>query len=511
MSQPTITPWSTITREYAAGYPDWVTEEDQARIRAYQAYQMMYWTEDRAFPVVRAEEDGQPLYVPKPKTIADTTAHFLLKGLTIELEGGNDQLKQFLQNFLDREEFLARFNVAKLKGVVLGDWYLHVTADPALPAERRISISTIDPAAVFPEYHPDDEQTVTGYKVVEAWPHPDDDTKTVLKILRYWYNWENPEDTTIFREETLWEMEGWNNPDKATMVKVLLEEAPLPPEITALPIYHFKNADWDGNLFGNSEFKGVERVLQGIDQAISDEEIALALVGLGVYATDAGRPTRNGKEVDWVIAPGTVLEVPGATMIKRLEGITSVTPVQDHLEYLDQTLYEATQTSDIALGKIDPQVAESGIALAIKFLPTAAKLEYRDQQGLARLTQMWFDMKAWFKAYEGMDFGEAKILPKIGDKLPVNRKSVFDELNQMFDRKIISAEYYRTEIARQLGYVFPKDMAQQILDEQKASMELMQQFKDPPENEGDTKTGGNRSNNKNKVNESNGTEARGSS
>lgn len=519
-SELTVTPWSTVTREYAAGFPDWVKDElDQERLRAYQAYEMMYWSIDRALPIMRAAEDGQPIYLPKPKTVVDTTAHFLLKGLQIAVEGGDESLKQVLQDFLDRESFLARFNVAKLKGVCLGDWFWHITADPDQPEGKRLSLSTIDPAAVFPEYHPDDMQTVVGIKIVDTWPHPSDETKTVLKILRYWYNYEDPTDTLIYREEHLWEMEGWNNPEKAVLVKVLLEPAALPPEITQIPVYHFKNADWDGNLFGNSELKGVERVLQGLDQAISDEEIALALVGLGVYATDAGRPKQNGKDVDWVIAPGTVLEVPGATMIKRLEGITSVTPVQDHLEYLGESLFEATQTSDIALGKVDAQVAESGIALALRFLPTAAKLEYRDEQGLATLTQMLYDLRAWFKAYEGVDFGEARIVPTIGDKLPVNRTKVLDELNQLFDRKIISAEFYRSEAERQLGYVFPKDIAKQILEEQRASLMLMQEFKQPeqgvtsggnPKTKDNGKADKNQSNNSNKTNESNGTEAGGS-
>lgn len=95
----------------------------------------------------------------------------------------------------------------------------------------------------------------------------------------------------------------------------------------------------------------------------------------------------------------------------------------------------------------------------------------------------------------------------------------------MKDRKIISAQFYRDEVQKRLDYVFPDDMEQQILDEEMRQLELMQQFKDPPQNEeennpqqigpGGRKEGAgdtisrrqrSRSNNTSRTNESNGTE-----
>lgn len=508
----TVTPWTTAT-PYATGFPSWVPEADIQRIQAYEVYNNLYWSEDRAVEVMRRSEDGQPLYIPKPKMVVDTTAHFLLKGLSIGLvDPKKDAAKQkYLDDFLARETFIARFNVAKLKGVALGDWLFHITADPDQPEGGRLSLTTIDPAAYFPEWDPDDQETRSGVKLVEPWTDPEDPTKTFVKILHYFYNLEESADRRVWREENIWEVDGWNNPKKAKLHKQLLALEPLPDLITEIPVYHFKNADWDGFLFGNSELKGVERLFKGIDQTMSDEELALALVGLGVYATDAGRPVVNGREVDWVIAPGVVLEVPGATMIKRLEGITSVTPNQDHLKYLDQSLRESTQTSDVVLGNIDATVAESGIALAIKFLPTAAKLEYRDEAALAKLNQLWYDIRWWFKEYEGFDFGDSLIVARIGDKLPVNRAKVIEELNNFIDRQLITRQYYRDELTRKLGYIFPDDMGDQVTNEKKADLELMQQFSPAPTTTpqggtGNPVDGGNQSNNKNKVNESKGTE-----
>lgn len=465
----TVTPYSTVT-PYATGFPSWVDEADAERLAAYTSYQNMYWSETQAFQLIKRNEDGRSLYIPKPKMIVDTTAHYLLKGLTVGVEDPekDSEVHDVLDGFLKREAFYSKFQVAKLTGVTKGDWVIHLTADPKKPGLTRISMNSIDVGSYFPEYDPDDMTTVIGAKLVEQWVHPDDPSKTLVKILRYWYG----TDGKVWREENLWEMEGWNNPKKARKYKVLIAPGPLPSPIRIIPLYHFKNAEWDGYPFGNSELKGYERVFQGINQAISDEELALALVGLGVYATDAGRPLdENGNETDWEVAPGKVWEMPGATMVKRLEGITSVTPVLDHVEYLERSLLDASGTSEVALGRVDTQTAESGIALALKFMPTLAKIEYRDNAGVAILQQMWYDLKSWFFAYEGLDFGDTEIFVRLGEKLPVNRAKVIEELNNMLDRDVISRKYYRQEATRWLGYVFPSTIERDILDEKKALAE----------------------------------------
>lgn len=516
----TVTPYSTVT-PYATGFPSWTSEADAERLAAYTAYQNMYWSEEQAFKLIRRNEDGRSLYVPKPKMIVDTTAHYLLKGLSIGVKDpeAESDLHEFLEDFKKREAFYSRFQVAKLTGVTRGDWVMHMTADPTRPEKTRISLNSVDPGSYFPEYDPDDMQTVVGAKLVEQWENPDDPSKMLVKVLRYWYGTEG----LVWREENLWEMEGWNNPKKAKKYRALIQAAPLPAQIRVIPLYHFKNAEWDGYPFGNSELKGYERLFQGINQAISDEELALALVGLGVYATDAGRPVDdNGVEQDWEVAPGKVWEMPGATMVKRLEGITSVTPVLDHVEFLERALLDASGTSDVALGRVDTQTAESGIALALKFMPTMAKIEYRDNAGVAVLQQMWYDWKFWVLAYEGLDFTDQEIFVRLGEKLPVNRAKTIEELNNMLDRKVISRKFYRQEATRLLGYTFPSTIEADMLAEEKALKEaqmLPAAQADPAqvsgpggrlEGAGDTlpKAQQNQSNNASKTNESNGTEVK---
>ncbi len=121
MPEATVTPYSTVT-PYATGFPQWVGEDDQERLAAYTTYQNMYWSEDQAFKLIRRNDDGRPIYVPKPKMIVDTTAHYLLKGLDLGLVDPekNAEFKAFLDNLLHRERFYAKFEIAKLAGVVRG-------------------------------------------------------------------------------------------------------------------------------------------------------------------------------------------------------------------------------------------------------------------------------------------------------------------------------------------------------------------------------------------------------
>lgn len=514
--QTTTTPYSTIT-PYVSGYPTWIPKEDQERIAAYKSYEDMYWGTKDAFKLIRRAEDGTPIYIPNTMTVVDTTSHYLLKGLQITL-GDPEKNKDFgeiLNAFLKREKFYSRFQVAKHSGVTRGDWVFHITADPLLPEGSRISLTSLDPAMYFPEYDPDDLDKRIGVRLVEQQRDEKDPNKTVVKVLRYWY--EGVEGRRrVFREEAVWKLEGWDKPEKAEKVKQLIPVGPLPAQVTQIPVYHFKNRPWQGDPFGGSELKGFERLFHAVDQAISDEELALALTGLGVYATDAGRPVdEDGNEVDWVIAPAKVLEVPGATMFKRLEGVGSVTPVQDHLKYLEQSLFRASGTSDVALGNVDVNIAESGIALAIKFMPTLAKLEERDNEGIDILTNLFYDLKFWLLTYENFNYLEIDVEPKLGDKLPLNRSKLIEELNNMLDRDVISRKYYRLRMT-ELGHDFPENMEDEILEEKKK----MNEAKTPPQllpgpggrlqGAGDTLPADQLTNNNNKAktNESKGTEVK---
>lgn len=531
MADATITPYSTVM-PFAGDKPVWLNEMDGERLAAYTAYETMYWSNEDCIALIRRNDDGAPLYIPKPKMIVDTTAHYLLKGMHVGVVDvkTNAELVLAIDNFCKRERFYSRFQVAKLAGVCRGDWVFHMTADPNKEEGSRISLNSVDPATYFPEFDTDDLEKRTGAMLVEQSVHPDDPNKVALKVLRYWKEYDPetgaPLSPLVWREENLWEVEGWQDEKKAKKLKTLIPAGTLPTDITTIPLYHFRNAEWDGYEFGNSELKGYERLFQAIDQAVSDEEISLALVGLGVYATDAGRPKdKNGKDTDWIVSPGEVWEMPGATMVKRLEGITTVQPVLDHVGYLEDNLPQTHET----LAKVDVNTAESGIALALKFMPTLAKIEYRDTAGVEILTQMWYDWKFWWKAYESQDFTLIDIVITLGEKMPLNRPKVIEELNNLLDRHIISKQFYRDQLTKMLGYEFPEGIAQEILDEIMAEAEARIVVNPTGGAEGNTGDGSKQigpggrkvgagdtkdpkdqstSNNKTRVNESNGTEVK---
>lgn len=501
---------------------NWVREEDRARIAAYVKYDQIYWNEPQQF-ALRVLEGEDPLYIPNARVVVDTTSHYMLKGLTINSEDA--ATKAALEPFLKREAFYSRFNEAKTSGVARGDWVYHMTADPSKKEGTRISLVPVHPGSVYPIWDADEPDKMIGVHLADAIPDPNDPLKTRLRRLTY--RVEEDENGTeegrrISRQEDIWELEtAWFGGDRAKKVKTILPYALLDARIKQLPVYWFKNRAWSGEDYGSSELRGLEFMLQSISQGDTDVSASLALEGLGVYATDGGRPVSDdGSETEWEVAPGKVMEVPQGSYFRRVEGVNSITPATDQIDYLENKIYGATGLSDVALGKVDAQVAQSGIALAIKFIPTLAKIETRDQQCIDVLTQMFFDWKTWYEVFEGKSLS-GDIVPSIGDKLPIDRVARVNELNNMYDRKIITRQYYRDEMEK-LGYKFPADIETELAKEAEQAMlqarAAMLATKDTEggavngksgDSEGGTlPSSGNRSNNKDRPNESAGTEAK---
>jgi hypothetical protein len=533
----------------------WLPPDDRDRARAYVKYDQLYWN-DQAQYFLRVMADEKPVYVPNPRTIVDTTSHYYLKGLSVgpKKAGEGSPLSKALTEFLKREMFYSRFHQTKHQGVARGDYAFHMTADMSKPEGRRISLTPIHPSKVILDTDPDDITRVIRVHLVELAPHPDVEKakkgEKAVKELVYWYKGENEDlpdsglklddiargfegdkgQRTVYRKETLWATDKpWWNPGEREELAVLLEEEPLPDPIDTIPVYWFNNQSWDSKPYGYSELRGFEPIFQNTSQGMTDQGTALSLLGLGLYATDGGKPTdpTTGQDVDWEVYPGYVAEVPAGAYFRKVEGITSVAPNIEHVDYLESKLREAGGLSDVALGRVDVQTASSAIALAIKFMPTLAKLDERDKAGVDRLGQLFFDWKKWWQAYEGETFTD-EIVVTIGDKLPTDRTARINELNNMLDRGIISKQYYRDEM-QNLGYSFPPDLVAQIDAEKKKEAEQAAAMappglqdnaqgaadgsKAPPPNPNqpgqvtEKKVVPNQSNNRKRPNESSGTEA----
>lgn len=505
-----VTPYSTISPLFIEE-PLYVPELDRERLAAYDMYERIYWNVPRTFKITMRGTNDQPIYIPNARAVCNETSHYLLKGLSINAlrtaeGGGNSPLQEALKAFMKRERFLSKFTTAKWSGVVRGDWVLHLTADPTKPAGRRVSVNSVDPAAYFPEYDDDDLDRIVAVNLVEQILDPDDG-KYYMKRLRYWYP-EGEEDEEgnrrVARQEQILEVDGWWKGKAARVKATLMKEELLEEGISTIPVYHFKNIDWQGDPFGRSEIAGFESLQSAINQTISDEELALALAGLGVYATDAPTPTDDdGNELDWEIAPAGVLEVPSGSEFERVQGISTVTPSQDHLRFLIESLYEGSST--FRTGSADVQLAESGVALALRFSPTMAKLEQRDLDGTDKLENFWYDWKFWMRAYEQIDFTDQEISVTLGQKLPTNRVEVLNELNNMLDRMVIDRQFYREQMKARLGYDFPDDMGERVRKEQE-ELTKARMFESPVNGE-DPTSQDRGANNSGRPNESAGTEA----
>lgn len=476
----TLTPYSTIKPLFPATKPTWIPDElDQERILSYQLYEQIYWNVPETFKVVARSEDN-PIYIPSGRTIVEATNRYTSPKFRVDLfpvpgsTTSGDVIMQahaYLQAFFTRERFFSKFAGNKRYGLIRGDWLWHVSADPLKPQGSRISIHALDPASYFPIWHPDDLDRILGCHIVEQFIPPGE---TTAKIKRTTYRKSDADGTSapggqISYEVGIFATDDWGGPEsRPEQVIVPLQTLP----ITTLPVYHLKNFDEPQNPFGSSEMRGLERIIAAINQGVSDEELTLAMQGLGMYATDAPPPTDDDdNETDWVLGPRRVVEHPLGTKFIRVNGVGSVMPFQDHLSYLSRSLDEASGTPNMAKGSINVSAAQSGIALFLELAPMIAKTDEKDLGILESHDQMMYDLvNQWFPVYEKVGFEGMFTKCAIGDKMPVDREKRLVELDNMMDRQVISAAYYRSEASR-LGYIFPEGIGLDIVEEKAALAE----------------------------------------
>lgn len=478
MTQPagTFTPYSTLQSFFPGAKPTWIPDElDQERILSYQIYEMIYWNIPDAFKLTWRGTADKPIYLPSAKTIVETLHRYIAPSMTFNIAptalngAGESEIigaQEYLQDFFTRERFMSKLNTGKRYGLIRGDWLWYIIADPNKAPGTRISMRMLDPASYFPVFDPDDIDKMTGCHIVDQYIPPGS-TDIVIKRTTYrkpGYSTAFPDSQWITVSEAIFATDDWGGPE-AKPLKTLRPEVEL-AGIPTLPIYHIQNFEEPQNPFGSSELRGFERIITALNQGISDQELALALDGLGLYTTTAPRPTDDdGTEQNWILGPGRVVERPVGSEFSRVTGVSSVTPFTDHLNWLRERMNEASGISDVAVGSVDVTVAQSGVALALQFAPLLAKTDEKDQVIVDVHAQMNYDLITyWFPVYESTQFVGMRVNPVLGDKLPVDRDTRLGELNNMYDRQIISAAYYRAEAAK-LGFIFPEGIGAETLNE----------------------------------------------
>lgn len=464
-----MTPYSTVVNLAGTvtgannSVPSWVPWIlDQQRIQSYQLYEEIYWGVPDTFKLVARGSEDKPIYLPSGRQIVDVCDRYVGNNFTWVCSDPNGQ--SFFDQLFAREAFKSNFQGNKLYGIMRGDWCWHITANPLKSAGSRLTIRALDPSSYFPITDDNDVDRIIGCHIVEL---VQGEKETTVKRLTYRKVFTTGQFPTITSEIAIFKLDEWGGPT-AKPLQVLQPVTNLPPSITALPVYHIRNFLEPQNPFGSSEMRGFERVITAVNQSISDEDLTLAMDGLGMYATNAVSIDDAGDEVDWDIGPAKVMELKGSkneVFFDRISGVGSVVPYQDHIKFLLDQMMQASGTPDIATGKVDVKVAESGVALLLQLAPILTKAEKKDTLLLDTHNQMFYDLlNGWVPAYEQTSFTGATLLANVGDKLPFNRKQRFDELVAMLGAKVIDTQFFRDEMSK-LGYTFPADLATRVQSE----------------------------------------------
>lgn len=450
--------------------PSWLDQDDAIRRLTYELYEDIYWNVPGVFKLDMRGTNNRPIYVPSAKTIVEATNRFLGRGFTFAATIGTaqsekDALTAAFSQLFKREQWRSKFASQKRYGLIRGDAMWHVVGNDTAAQGRRISLYELDPGSVIPIYDEENLERVIGYHIVEY--IVGDDGKSFIRRQTY-LKQTTGTSTIILSSLGDFEEDKWRDL-KAQPLKWLKPQFQLPPQVTSLPIYQWRNQRIPNWPFGASEIRGVERLMGAVNQAISDEELALALDGIGVYATTSGPPKDDqGDDLDWVLGPGSVVEHAPGTDFNRVGGVGSLQPFQDHLSYLNTAMREVSGTPDSAIGKVDVSIAESGISLALQMGPMLAKVDERNDDLLDTHDQMFFDLATmWFPAYEKMSFGDALVEPQVGDALPENKQQSIDNIIALHAEGVVDTRWALDQLTK-LGYDVSNVNLDAILAEQAA-------------------------------------------
>jgi hypothetical protein len=487
MADNTLTGQYSVVATFLAGYaPTWMAHDvfEAARIASYSFYDNLYWNDAGGFRMTLRGDEEFPVYIPSARRIVNTFNRYVARQMSVAVTGDTpDQVTAAQAEFdrlFKREAFLSQFNHSKRMMLTKGDMVFGIFADPLKPEGTRINIEDVDPAKFFPIKNPDNPKKIWGQSIIELVHIGDKDYIQIQRWLKPIhpdhpnYNETAPDyEADIAFDQVIWEMESWYDPEKRKPFQVTTALDIL-PGIKALPLYHFANNKDPNNTYGTSDLKGLERIFLAINQTATDEDVAIAMAGLGLYVADASPVDDEGNATDWVLGPKRVVEMPRDGKFTRISGVGSVEPTQGHMDWIQGQAESVLGISDVALGQADVSVAESGIALALRMAPLLDAADERDQEIRDILIQMFYDLKTyWFPIYERINMGDdvtgARVEPVFGEKLPVDKKTELDRLAQLFLDKVIPLPVYWEKL-RAIGYDLPTDAAMVTMFEDTADL-----------------------------------------
>jgi hypothetical protein len=477
-----FSPWSGVKGLFPQILPQWLPESDRDRVVAYGIYDQMYWNHPTTYKI--KTDDNQEIYLPSPRILIEAINRFLLPnfGWAIDPASGtpNDQLavSDLLTSIFTREQFRAKFKTQRRFGLVKGDCMWHLIADPGKAEGTRISLLELDPSSYFPITDPQNDTRVIGcYIVTLVWA---DIKRTKQIVQRQWYqkigdqvwsqlgyyettSWDERPGSSQTEIKAAQPPEMTLTPEAAAILNAQMTGFFLPAPITSLPVYHIKNFRTTNQLYGSSQLRGFEAIFQAINQTITDEDITLAMNGIGMYATNSSPPVDdNGLETAWRLGPARVVEYDAGSTWDRVSGATDLSAFKQHHDMLFTGPQQAMGIPDLALGYVDKQIAESGISLMIKMGPLLAQEEEKSDELLSVYDHMFYDMvNQWLPAYEGVATTDVIVAPIADDPMPVNREAKIAEIIQLVASQLISLTYGRSLLVN-YGYEVPDDMEAQV-------------------------------------------------
>lgn len=487
----TVARYNSVIKTLQIPLPSWVTnEEDQLRVAAYSGYDNMYDNSPDTFALAMRGTNEKPIYVPSTQRIVEATNRFLGQDWTWTVSSGSSNAadeqaaKVWLDQTYKRNRMMSKFNSYKRGMLRRGDAIFHIIAHNGKPVGQRIQIVEIHPRTYFPIEDPTNPENLMGVYIVMLMEVPDPDMPTVLRpiAVRQSYTYEPQRDGSQrvfsrlgFFEQDGWDdryvghqplkplreiPEAWNTPEMRSAIQGQL----LPASITKIPVYHVVNNRTDEERWGRAEAAGMETLIAGLNQAVSDEDITLALNGIGIYVTTAKAPiNEDGEEEDWIIAPGIVAEIQSGTDFKRVNGITNMEPFQQHINTLSDDIDQSAGLSAVAVGNVDAAVAASGIALRLDMAPILAKNGEKEDELKAMLDELADDLIQMWSSIDGTNLAaDVSVTNTFGDPMPVDRAALVTEITTLVTQGLMSKEFAIQILKDRLGYDFPVDMMNQI-------------------------------------------------
>lgn len=479
--------YSNVKPFFSTSVPNWIgaNKDDQDRVRAYMFYERLYWNVPNTLKIVERGDDALPIYLPSARKVVEACNRFLAVGwdykITASAGSASDQAqcKTLMDTLFKNQKMKAKFARQKRYGLIRGDAVWHLRADPKRPAGSRIDIYEVDPTNAFPILEDLNPDRIIGWHLIDLVPDPRDVTKQVVRRQTYTKatgDYFGP--STIMSSIGYYELGKWDDRKTATNANPQVAMVPwegmvvpfaLPSSITYLPVYLIPNQKQPCQTFGSSEIRGIETVVASVNQAVSDEDLTLAMQGLGVYFSSAGPPvSQDGVPGTFDISPGSVVEVPADATFGRVSGVSAGLPGIEHMNFILGEMQSSIGIPDVAAGKVDVTVAESGIALRLQLAPLLSRNAEKETDMTDEYNCLFRDLvEGWFPAYEA--FGNntgVEVLMVTGDPVPQDRAARFKEILILVEA-VPALMSIRTAIdeLKKIGYDMPADELQQLTKE----------------------------------------------